>query len=138
MGEKEKSRFEIIAEQVGKVVTEKNKAYGNSFEESQQFLKILYPNGVPVESYGDMLCIIRIFDKLKRIATRKDAFLEDPFEDLCGYSILGIDINNKRKASLNTLEESQLLEDVKINNNLKSQSGGISNIKHKTARPKKK
>ena len=37
-------RFEIIAEQVGKVVTEKNKAYGNSFEESQQFLKILYPN----------------------------------------------------------------------------------------------
>jgi len=92
MDEKEKSRFEIIAEQVGKVVTEKNKAYGNSFEESQQFLKILYPNGVPVESYGDMLCIVRIFDKLKRIATNKDN-IENAYEDLTGIAFRML-INN--------------------------------------------
>ena len=96
----DKSRFELIAEQIGKIVTEKNKAYGNSFEESQQFLKILYPNGVPVESYGDMLCIIRIFDKLKRIATNKDAYAESPFSDMAGYAILGVDIDNKKKKEL--------------------------------------
>lgn len=86
----EKSEFERMAEEIGKTVTEKNKAYGNSFSDAKHFLKLLYPTGVPVESYGDMLCIVRIFDKLKRIATKKDAYGESPFKDLAGYAILGV------------------------------------------------
>ena len=88
-------KFEELATQIGRVVDKKNKAYGNSFAEAGEFLKILYPNGIPLESYNDALTLTRIFDKLKRIATNNDPFGEDPFEDIAGYAILGV-FNNKR------------------------------------------
>lgn len=93
---KDKSDFEVAAEEVGKLVTEKNKAYGNSFEDAEHFLKILFPEGIKVENYSDMLCIVRIFDKLKRIATNKDAYNENPYKDLIGYGILGFVKEKKR------------------------------------------
>jgi len=37
-----------------------------------------------------MLAITRVLDKLFRLATRKDAFGESPWNDICGYAILGI------------------------------------------------
>lgn len=85
------SKFEKIAAEVGKLVTEKNKAYGNSFSDCSKFLEILYPDGITPENYGDMLCVVRMFDKLKRIATKKDAFGESPYRDIAGYALLGID-----------------------------------------------
>jgi hypothetical protein len=39
------------------------------------------------------LLLVRIFDKLKRIATSKQAFEEDPYKDIAGYGILGVAIN---------------------------------------------
>jgi hypothetical protein len=84
---KDRSEFQIAAEEIGNLVTEKNKAYGNSFEEAEKFLKLLFPNGITPEHYSDMLCIVRIFDKLKRIATDKNAFNEDPYKDLLGTVI---------------------------------------------------
>ncbi len=36
-----------------------------------------------------MLALVRIFDKMKRIATQKDAFGESPFKDIAGYGLLG-------------------------------------------------
>ncbi len=89
MSENKKSKFELAAEEVGRLVTEKNKFYGNSFEQTGEFLKILYPNGIPVEAYTDALCLVRMFDKMKRIATHKNAYGESSYKDLAGYSILG-------------------------------------------------
>jgi len=83
------TKYTELAKEIGNLVDEKNKAYGNSFNEVGEFLKILYPNGIPVESYTDALCIVRIFDKLKRIATNKDAFGESPYRDIAGYALLG-------------------------------------------------
>lgn len=93
----EKSEFELIAEEIGKLVTEKNKAYGNAFFECSEFLKLLYPNGINPENYGDMLFVCRVFDKLKRIATNKNAFSEDPYKDIIGYGLLATHNNKKRK-----------------------------------------
>lgn len=81
-------KYKKIGESIGKLVDEKNKAYGDSFNKSADFLKILYPNGVQPEHYSDMLGIIRVFDKMMRIATKKDALGENPWNDICGYSIL--------------------------------------------------
>lgn len=92
-----KSDFEVIANEIGKLVSEKNKAYGNSFADAEKFLNILFPNGIPNTSYSDMLCIVRIFDKLKRIATNKDAFGESPYRDLAGYAILGTQKDEKKR-----------------------------------------
>jgi hypothetical protein len=93
----EQGKYEELAAEIGRLVDEKNKAYGNSFAEAGEFLKILYPNGIPVEAYNDALTLTRIFDKLKRIATNNDPFGEDPFFDIAGYAILGVFNNRKLK-----------------------------------------
>ncbi len=83
-------KFEKIASEIGRLVEEKNLAYGSSFLKSEKILKILYPDGIKPDQYRDMLAITRIVDKLFRIATRKDAFGESPFKDIAGYGILGV------------------------------------------------
>lgn len=87
---KEQSEFEKIALSVSSLVEEKDKAYGNAFDKAGAFLKLLYPNGIPTDSTDDALTIVRIFDKLMRIATNKDAFGEDPYRDILGYCLLAI------------------------------------------------
>lgn len=82
------SKFMQVATDMAALVSEKNAAYGNSFEVSSEFLKTLWPEGVPPESFPYMLTFVRIFDKMKRIATAPDAFGEDPVKDILGYAIL--------------------------------------------------
>tara|TARA_R110000824_G_scaffold396533_1_gene598067 strand:+ start:1243 stop:1524 length:282 start_codon:yes stop_codon:yes gene_type:complete len=82
-------KFEKIANEIGKLVDEKNTAYGSSFLKSEKILQILYPDGVEPHQYKNMLAITRIIDKLFRIATNKDSFGENPFKDIAGYGILG-------------------------------------------------
>lgn len=74
---------------LGELTQMKNGAYGDSFEKSGQVLELLYPNGIRPEQYRDALAIVRVVDKLFRIATRKDAFGESPWKDIAGYGILG-------------------------------------------------
>jgi len=81
--------YKETAEEIGQLVEEKNEAYGNSFAKSEEMLKILYPDGIPQDSYEDVLLLARIFDKMMRIANRKEAFDEDPYRDIAGYGILG-------------------------------------------------
>lgn len=82
--------FAAIGKQVGELVDEKNAAYGSSFKTSAEALKLLFPNGIPVDSYGDALLLVRIWDKMGRIAHNKDSFGESPFQDIAGYGILGM------------------------------------------------
>jgi len=82
--------FKELAEEVGNLVTEKNEAYGDSFARCCFILKELYPNGITPEQYTDALGIVRVIDKLFRIATRKKAFDESPWKDITGYGLLGI------------------------------------------------
>lgn len=82
--------FESIGNDIGKLVQQKNAAYGDSFSKSQKILEILYPDGVKVTEYQDMLTLVRVIDKLFRIATKKDALGESPWTDICGYAILGV------------------------------------------------
>lgn len=74
---------------LGELTQMKNTAYGDSFAKSGDILAILYPHGIKPEQYRDALAIVRVIDKLFRIATRKDAFGESPWEDIAGYGILG-------------------------------------------------
>ena len=92
------NKYENIAKEIGKLVDQKNAAYGSSFAESHKILSVLYPNGIKPEQYGDMLAIVRILDKLFRIANDKNAFNEDPWQDIAGYGILGT--YNKRVATM--------------------------------------
>lgn len=82
-------KYQTIGKDVGTLVDEKNAAYGDSFAKCGEFLKLLYPNGIKPEQYTDALCLVRIFDKQMRIATKKDAFGESPYRDIVGYGLLG-------------------------------------------------
>ena len=82
--------YENIGQDIGKLVDEKNSAYGSSFAECHKILSVLYPKGIKPEQYTDALAIIRVIDKLFRIANKKDAFGESPWKDIAGYAILGI------------------------------------------------
>lgn len=79
-----------IAESIGKLVQLKQQAYGDSFSKSKEIINILYPDGIKPENYQDALTIIRIIDKLFRIANKKTAFGESPYRDIAGYAILGL------------------------------------------------
>lgn len=81
--------YENLGAQIGKLVTEKQIAYGDSFGKSGEVLKILYPNSIQPDQYDDALAIVRILDKLFRIANNKDAFGESPYRDIAEYGILG-------------------------------------------------
>lgn len=85
-----KSIYEQIAEQIGSLVAQKNTAYGSSFAEAHRILQVLYPNGIAAEQYTDALAIVRVIDKLFRIANNKKAFGESPWQDIAGYAILGV------------------------------------------------
>lgn len=91
------NNYKLIGEQIGKLVEEKNSAYGSSFAECHKILSVLYPNGIKPEQYTDALAIIRVIDKLFRIANKKDAFGESPWRDIAGYAILGISNDESKK-----------------------------------------
>ena len=82
--------YENLARDIGKLVAEKNEAYGDSFGEASKILEVLYPDGIPTSSYRDALALIRVIDKLFRLANKKDAFGESPWRDICGYAVLGV------------------------------------------------
>lgn len=82
--------IKVIASELGNILEEKNKSYGSAFTKVKDFLTILYPNGIPVESYGDMVILVRIFDKMMRIANDPEAFNEDPYKDIAGYGLLKV------------------------------------------------
>lgn len=78
-----------LATELAELVEEKNRAYGDSFNHAHTILAELYPVGVSPSQYGDMLTVVRIIDKLFRIACKKDAFGESPYKDIAGYALLG-------------------------------------------------
>jgi len=90
-------KYKRIADSIGTLVGEKNIAYGDSFGKASKVLEVLYPDGIQPEQYTDMLAMIRVIDKLFRIATKKDAFGESPWRDICGYSILGVANDEDKK-----------------------------------------
>jgi len=81
-------RYEELGKEIGELVDKKNAAYGDSFNKSGNILRQLFPKGISPDHYDDALAMVRIIDKMFRIATDKDAFGESPWQDIAGYAIL--------------------------------------------------
>lgn len=88
------NKFEKLATKIGILVDSKNKQYGNSFAQSGEFLRLIYPDGISPSAYTDALCIVRIFDKLKRIGNAGNLPVNegkiDAWSDIIGYGLLGL------------------------------------------------
>ncbi len=83
------SSYTTIGIEIGELVDRKNAAYGSSFDKCGDFLRLLWPEGLPADRFDDALLMARIFDKQMRIATDRDAFGESPYRDIAGYGLLG-------------------------------------------------
>lgn len=88
--------FPPLARELGRLLARKNGAYGRSFQ-AGAFLALLYPRGIRPEQYDDAFLLARIFDKCRRVATRKHAFGESPYLDLAGYGLLGVAKDRTRR-----------------------------------------
>lgn len=91
----EPDKYVDTAIQIANLVKEKQLAYGDSFGKSGSIMRTLYPDGIRPEQMDDALTIVRVIDKLFRIATSKDAFGEDPWKDCVGYALLATVRNQK-------------------------------------------
>lgn len=93
-------RFRAITQQLGDLVEQKNAAYGDSIATAGAALRLLYPHGIAPEQMDDALLVGRIWDKLKRVATDRDALGESPYVDIAGYAILGIEMHTKKEMTV--------------------------------------
>lgn len=80
--------YETVGKEIGALVDRKNAAYGCSFDKAGDVLRILYPRGIALDELDDALAVVRVVDKLFRIATDRDALGESPWMDIAGYGIL--------------------------------------------------
>lgn len=91
--------YSQIGAAIGQLVTEKQAAYGDAFGKSGQVVRLLYPDGIPPEKLDDALTVVRVIDKLFRIATDRDALGESPWRDIAGYALLSVKRQEQAKAS---------------------------------------
>ena len=95
--QREASLFELVALDVGRMVAEKNKAYGDSVGSAGEAFRLLYPDGVRPDQLDDALMLVRVWDKMSRIANKKGAFGESPWRDIMGYALLSLEREERWK-----------------------------------------
>jgi hypothetical protein len=90
---------EVILEacrNLGELLFKKNQAYGSSFAKSGQILEILFDGEpIPPKMFTQTLLMVRVLDKLSRLAKDADAFGESPWGDIAGYGIIGLIMSGK-------------------------------------------
>jgi len=95
MYELEKSLYVRLGKQLADMLCEKRDAYGDNLKSTGEFLRILYPEGIPPSAYDELATVIRVMDKLFRIANKQahdtvgDAWKdkESPRWDVAGYGL---------------------------------------------------
>jgi len=93
------NKFSEIGAEVGKLVSDKQRAYGDSFGRSGECLRQMFPEGIKPHQYDDLLTIARILDKLFRIANNPTAFDENPYQDIVGYGLMGMNRHNSSNSN---------------------------------------
>lgn len=90
--------YQDLGRSIGELVEKKQAAYGDSFGKSGAVMRILYPDGISSEQMDDALTVVRVVDKLFRVATDRDALGESPWRDVAGYSLLAaMRVERRRK-----------------------------------------
>ena len=87
------TNYKDLGYELGALLEEKQRAYGNVFSVTPAIIGLLFPDGIPVLAYRDLLTLVRILDKVGRITTaagRGDPMGEDPWRDIAGYAMLAL------------------------------------------------
>jgi len=102
--------FSQLGDAVGDLVHDKQRAYGDSFGRSGECLRQMFPEGINTAQYDDLLTIARILDKLFRLANDPSAFDENPYRDIVGYALLGMNrhLGNRKEEESKPLDGNDL------------------------------
>ena len=85
--------YKQMGSDLGELLESKQAAYGDVFSATPAIIGLLFPDGIPVLAYRDVLTVVRILDKIGRICTaagRGDLGGEDPWRDIAGYAMLAL------------------------------------------------
>ncbi len=85
--------YEKIGQTIGKLVQEKNIAYGDSHAVTGEILALMTQSLTLDQlrmAMPDLLTIARVLDKVMRILHQPEAFGESPWQDIAGYAILKV------------------------------------------------
>lgn len=82
------SSFDFKLQEISSLLDSKNQQYGSAYLKVPEIMKILYPDGIPTNQYSNVLTLIRMLDKICRIAHDNGNDPEDPWMDLAGYALL--------------------------------------------------
>lgn len=80
-------RYARFGTEIGNLVEQKNRQYGDAFAQAGKIMRVLYPCGIRPDQMDDALAVIRIVDKLFRVANGSQGD-ESPGRDIAGYGIL--------------------------------------------------
>lgn len=98
-------RLREIAAQLGDLLVSKQAQYGDSVGSTSEILRALYPDGIRPEDYDGLQLVVRILDKLKRVATHglgNDLGRENPMFDIAGYGLLGVQLAERRQRDISS------------------------------------
>jgi len=93
--------FVEIGPEIGTLVDNKQKAYGDSFGKVPRLLAVFLEDYIsldganyvlPIELLPHLALQIRILDKQNRVFSnpKKDMMAESPYRDIVGYGLLGV------------------------------------------------
>lgn len=82
------SQYHTIAEGVAELVLQKQKEYGNGVLRSNRMMLQLFPDGIPAAKYRDAFTLVRLMDKISKIAADENSATGEPWRDIAAYSLL--------------------------------------------------
>jgi hypothetical protein len=94
-------RLRELATGLGDLLADKQAQYGDSVGATSEILRQLYPDGITPENYDGLQLVVRILDKLKRVATHglgNDLGRENPMLDVAGYGLLAVELAERRRS----------------------------------------
>jgi hypothetical protein len=80
-------RFKEKALEVAEMLERKSEEYDAPYDSDNEFLKIMYPDGVPPNQYSNMVLCLRLYDTLKKLTKTGDTKY---IEYIAGYGILAM------------------------------------------------
>jgi hypothetical protein len=94
MNDARKPTLKDIATEVASLVEDKSRQYGDSVGKTGDILTALYPTGIRPDQYNALLLVVRMLDKISRLANQgpdgRDKGGESPYRDIIGYGLLGL------------------------------------------------
>ena len=81
-------KWQTIADDMTSLLKAKRDSYGNNLACTPEIMKLMYPSGITHEQLDDFLILVRMVDKMFRIANGANFKLgEDAWKDLAGYAM---------------------------------------------------